>query len=174
MNKISGIRKINMGTFPDLENIGNIKNYDHKIRAADTHGFLITPNLTLKLYSMHEGSTMKNGQIKDSKLLLEDEISKGNITPLSGMGFSILSKDMLNVSRWDLEYPIILKNQIYSFEYGFSNIKKLDLENAGPFCIWEEKIMNHERDAWIKYLKSDKKEQDKLKYLNRFIIGNLE
>jgi hypothetical protein len=91
---------------------------------------------------------------------------------------------MLNVIRWDSEYPILMKNVLYGFEeltpekiskvgYNsiFNPVQKLDINEAGPFCIWEETIVGHERTAWIKYLDSKMTDADKKMYFSSFLNG---
>ncbi len=52
---------------------------------------------------------------------------------------------MLNVARWDTEYPIVVKNQIYGFEGSINSAGPLDINNVGSFCVWELGIVGHEK-----------------------------
>jgi len=156
------------------ESVGNIKNYKHVPRVALPSGLIISPNLILKMYNMIEGNAMKQNPVNSSKGFLENEIKEGRITPLVGLGFAILSKDMLNVGIWDVDYPIVIKNQLYLYITNFEkDVKKLDIAEVGPFCIYELGIVNHERTAWKKYLTSPRTKEDKKRYLEDFIEGSL-
>jgi len=158
----------------NLKNVGNLRrDYVLKSETAKSQGFIIHPQLVLKLYSMAENLHPGSGIIWEIKEILKDKICIGEITPLIGMGFAILSKDMLNVARWDIDYPIVFKNQIYGFENGLNSLKLLDIRDIGALCIWEGSIFTHEKEAWKKYLQSQHTELDKSRYLNNFIEGDL-
>jgi len=157
----------------NLEKLGNIENYNHKQRIAHPIDLITSPDLILKYYGMYaEGDSFQGDHINQYKVLMNDEIKNGNIKPLSGLGFAILSGDMLNVAVWDKENPIVLKNHIYTHsEEGLR--EKLNLNTGGAFCIWEIGIVNHEKNLWMNYLKSKRKESDKRRYLDSRIEGLL-
>jgi hypothetical protein len=112
--------------------------------------------------------------VGSAKKLLEQEIDKKRIEPLIGLGFAILSEDMLNVARWDTEYPIVIKNQVYGYKKNdLRTAELLDIGNAGSFCIWELGIVDHEKNAWKRYLESERTERDKERYLDSMIEGDL-
>lgn len=151
-----------------LKNIGNLEDYKHEPRIVKPEG------LILKIYNMAKKVGDKKNLVKESKIFLESEINEKRIKPLVGLGFAILSKDMLNVCRWDKKIPILLKNQLYYFEErDIYKSKILDIGKAGPFCIWELGIVAHEKEVWKKYLESMKSEEDKVKYLESIIEGDL-
>ena len=155
----------------DLTNIGNF-DYKHKPRCVVPCGLIEHPNLVLKFYAMFK-EALTQSNVDEAKGFLEDKINSGEITPLTGLGFAILSEDMLNVVRWDRN-PIVLRNQIYSYEQDentsryFDNAKLLDISDIGSFCIWELGIVEYERRDWMKYLKSERNEADK-----RYYLGNM-
>jgi len=132
------------------------------------NGLVTDPSLVLKLYSMHDvEKPLEDILVDDSKEFLKNEIQIRRINPYLGLGFAILSKDMFNVARWDTTYPIVLQNQLYSFDNGdLSSAKLLDIREIGTFCIWELSIVNHEKEAWFNFLISLRREQDKKDYLN--------
>ncbi len=158
-----------------LEKLGNAPKYMHEPRYASPQGIIETSNLVLKMYDML--SLGIQNPVDGAKRFLNREINAGNINPLNGMGFAILSRDMLNVSRWDNKYPIVVKNQIYTFDPSskkpFESAKRASVDEIGPFCIWELGIANHEKEAWKKYLASKRSEQDKRNYLINMINGEL-
>jgi len=157
----------------NLEKIGNLENYSHKQRLSHPIGLITSPDLVLKYYSMHsEGDSLQAEYINQYRELMNNEIQKGKIKPLSGLGFAILSGDMLNVAVWDKENPIVLKNQIYTHSEEGSR-DTLNLNTEGAFCAWELGIVNYERNLWMSYLQSKRKEQDKKKYLDKRIEGLL-
>ena len=151
--------------------------YKHEPRCVVPCGLIEDPNLVLKFYAMFKGA-LTQSNVDEAREFLEDRIGLGvglgEIDPLSGFGFAILSEDMLNVARWDTN-PIVLRNQIYGYEQDessgkyFNNAKLLDIRNVGSFCIWELGIVDYERDAWMKYLKSERSEKDKDDYLGNMM-----
>ncbi len=159
----------------NLENLGNVpESYIHKPRYVSFLGLITEPNLVLKLYSMLERIRDKECIAVDddmTKSFLTYRIRNGEIEPFIGLGFAILSEDMLNVARWDTTYPIVLKNQIYEHEdcrlvgEKIHQASLLDTREIGSFCAWELGVVNHERLAWLKYLNSRRSEEEKDRYL---------
>lgn len=157
-----------------LDNIGNIREeYEHKQRTARIRGIVETPRLCLKVYSMAKDLHPTEKTMRKTYQLLKEHIDKGKISPLIGLGFAILSEDILNVARWDDEYPIVLKNQLYGFDRSIKSAKPLDITDVGTFCIWELGIVNHEKEAWKKFLESTRRWFHKKEYLENFIQGKL-
>ena len=81
---------------------------------------------------------------------------------------------MLNVARWDRDYPIVLKNKIYGFKGSIYSAEPLDIREVGSFCIWELGIVAHEKEAWKRFLEHPNiGEAEKRQYLEDFVEGNL-
>ena len=160
----------------DYSQIGNLrKDYVHEPGIIRNQSFVVTPNLVLKLYLTARDRYSVPDFVRDTEEFLGRKIGEGEITPLTGLGFAILSDDILNVARWDTKYPIVVKNQIYGFEEGNVNSAQLlDIRDVGSFCVWELEIVNHEKNAWKRFLTSQKAESDKRKYLQDIIIGELK
>ncbi|MFA5796974.1 MAG: hypothetical protein WC916_02980 [Candidatus Woesearchaeota archaeon] len=168
--------------FSNVGNLGDYKLIPPKVKYT---GLITTPSLVMKLYQITPKADFQLDRIPATKSFLEEEIKKGEITPLTGIGFAIQSKDLLNVVRWDNEYPILMKNIIYGFEdltneelsqkgqKLFDTVKRLNIDDVGPFCIWEETIVAHERKAWKIYLNSQRSEGDKGTYFASTINGPL-
>lgn len=151
--------------------------FDNPLRKARMTGLIITPKLTLKGYDMYTKEPSTNKTINKMEQFLIKEIEQNKIDPKIGFGFVILSKDMLNISRWDNEYPIVIVNSLYQFSEESKNIheaEKLSVDEFGPYCLWELGIVNHERKAWLKYLNSARQKKDKINYLHSQIEGRLD
>lgn len=171
----------------NFDGIGNLRDdFKYEPQHVMSVGLLTSPSLVLKMYQMAKEMPFSWDRMVDAKKFLAREIEQGRVAPLTGLGFAILSKDMLNVARWDTEHPIVIKNQIYGVpEYteehlkllgqksAFDSAELLDLGKVGPFCIWELGIVNWERNAWKKYLQSKRTETDKWDYLESTIEGHL-
>ena len=159
-----------IGNIEDLDSLGNVSGElpQRKIipyRCSDD-----LPGLVLKEYIMEEIGKVAptKGDIVDVYMLLKNELEKGNMNPLSGMGFSILSSNILNVCRWDSEYIDVVVPQIYALEKGLWVPQKV--EKVGAFCSGEKRVYDHENNAWLRFLGSKRTNQDKANYLNDFII----
>ncbi len=155
------------------ENIGNIASYTPRQMAVKTHGLITSPELVMKLYTMlPKGSEAQDGDIKESnidsaKRFLLDRIGEGEIKPeMSGMGFAILSEDVLNATVWANDFPVLGINKVYFFsEQDLSDAKKADPNKSGAYCAYEARILAYEAEKWLAYLKSPMQESDKAAYL---------
>ncbi len=157
-------------------NIGNTSpDYVSVPRYATPRGWVEARSLVLKLYTMHkEGERITDYTVRDTKSFLRAKVKEGEIKKHIGMGFAILSSDMLNIGVWDDKIPHVLKSQLY--EYNSKNIytaKPLDIREDGAFCAWELGIVKFETDLWIKYLASARSWVDKGEYLSKKLIGEL-
>ena len=161
----------------DLTKVGNVDApLDLSVKAVRVGGLVITPELVLKLYWMlNPEKNIEPGRNNDLQDFLKSEIQSRRIEPEIGLGFAIYSEGYLNVSRWRKENPIVLRNQVYS-AYPNSPIKTMipaDISSEGSFCLWELEIVDHEREAWKKYLESKRTADYKYNYINNWIIGRL-
>ena len=159
----------------ELKNLGQVSSkYVYEQMEVHPRGLVRCESLVLKLYEMHvKGKPLKT-DLKQTKRFLQNRINKGEIEPLLGLGFAILSDGMLNVARWDTEYPAVPKNQLYEYKKGdLGTAKLLDLKDVGAFCLWENYIVHHEGDAWRTYLMSLREEGNKKDYLSNVIEGIL-
>jgi len=154
---------------------GNLGNFENPRRFAKPEGLIGDSSLVLKLYNMY--SQHGKNPVEESKEFLKEKIKRGEIEALSGLGFAILSKDMLNINRWDWRYPIVVKNEIWEYDPKIGllgTIERVNINETGPYCVWELGIVNHEKNAWLKYLDSKMMEEDKIRYINDFIEGDLK
>jgi len=152
-----------------LENIGNVRqDYKHEPRIVVPRKTIIGDNLALKFYSMMKEREVRESDVCSAIKYLKNRIDM--VKPYIGMGFAILSEDMLNVARWDNQYPIVLMNDIYT--YGDGDIKTAtlaDIRTTGSFCIWELGIIGYERNSWKNFLSSKRTIEDKKSYLGDFL-----
>jgi len=159
-----------------LDNLGNFEEFNNPKRFVEPTEFIATPKLILKGYDMYTENPSEIETIVQMENFLKQEIEKGKIDPKIGIGFVILSKDMLNVVRWDNKYPIVAVNSLYEFpeeNRDIMNARPLIVDDFGAYCIWELGIVNHEKEVWKEYLNSKRTEEDKIKYLHNFIRGEL-
>ena len=161
--------------------VGNLKNgiSGFEKRKVVPRGLITTPSLVLKYYEMYSNSEGPINQqiIKDGGKFIEHLVTSGQISPEIGMGFAILSEDMLNIVRWDSQYGYVLKNTLYSHTEGsiprFKENGRLNLAQMGSFCAFELAIVDHERKAWMAYLNSNRTEDRKEKYVQSVFHGEI-
>jgi len=150
-----------------------MENEDCAPRIAKPGGLVTCDHLEMKFYSMLlENQARSSWDNVNAKTFLRSEVARKHIPAFSGLGFAILSRDMLNAGVWD---GIVLKNQIYGFKQDdfFATVRPMEIKDVGSFCVWELGIVQHERNAWIKYLMSKRTGEDKTNYIGSFIEGKL-
>ena len=153
-----------------LKNLGNIpQNYDHRARLTECNRLIIEPKLILKLYSMMKSGVdekLNKRMLNQAESFVVGELQIGELDPHLGLGFAILSEDMLSVARWSKHYPTVIQNDIYAFEgYNLDTAVQKSLAEVGSFCVWELDVVHFEQKAWKEYLISQHTEADKRKYL---------
>ena len=144
-------------------------------REVHYEGLVSNPDLILKLYHMYTCREECNQDLaKGAKDFLEAKVM-GNIDPGLGLGFAILSADMLNVNVWAHadDVPVVLKNYLYEFEDNIEDALPVDLRKEAAYCIWELKVVNYEREEFMKFLKSKKTREDADRYSSSRIEGAL-
>lgn len=153
-----------------LSNLGNIStDYEHRARLTYCDRLIVDSSLVLKLYSMmkydYDSSLNKNMLDQTEKFILK-ELSLGELDPHLGLGFAILSEDMLSVARWSKHYPTVIQNDLYAFEGNdLDTAVQKSLAEVGSFCVWELDVVHFEQQAWKEYLISQHTEADKRRYL---------
>jgi len=103
-------------------------------RIAQPRGLVTCDRLEMKFYSMLlEDQARSCWDNVNAKTFLRSEVARKHIQPFSGLGFAILSRDMLNVEVWD---GIFLKNQLYGFKQGdfFATVRPMEVKDEGFCC----------------------------------------
>ena len=160
----------------DLSNLGNVDSYKNEQISISSRDLIKTSGLALKLYAVlrRDQETNETGQkIENSRKLLTERITAGEIDPQIGLGFAIFSQDSdkgyLNVGRWGKNHPIILYNDVFTMDFDGqrpTNVEMLDLNEEGPYCIHEGEVVNFEMHCWRGFLASPGNNNDKKDYLN--------
>lgn len=133
------------------------------------------PSMVLKDYALirkGEQLEMALPNLQQDEQFLLKEIMDEKIQRLLGAGFAIFSDGIINVAMWDVEYPHLLKQTIYTKPVR-AEWKQTPLSEVGTFCTGELKIAIHEREAWVRYLK-ERTETNKANYFGDFIQGVLD
>jgi hypothetical protein len=169
----------------ELNKVGNYAEYKHEPQVTMPFGILTTKNtfkgqnLVLKSYEIGPDYDSFNDTITrgDAFQFISGGYKPTGLAAHSGVGFVILSGEMLNIARWRAEpdRAHVLVNDLYELNKrkGGLDLVRLDVNREGAFCGWERAIAMHETKAWMRYLQSDRAIDDKVKYLLDQIQGGL-
>ena len=155
---------------------GKLGDYTAKGHYIEPFRAAYIPESVIKLYSMRSLSQESFSQETMDTVgdLLSTRIRERVINPRLGMGFAIVSNGFVNVSMWGGEAPSILNNNLFGFdkiENMRETLKPLDTRDFGSYCVWELGIVAHEASAWRRYLKSQKDDTDKIRYIEDVFKG---
>ncbi len=158
-----------------------------KVRA---HSHIEVPSrkARLKLYTLmpRDEHDLSDSALEVLAESIVNEISSKRIDPLEGLGFAIVSPEIVNVNFWGGNYPSLLHPNIYTFDNkdlddAVVGIKKPSFElhrasvgQIGAYCCWEGVVVGHESRAWIDFLASSREEFDRERYLDNFFEGVIE
>lgn len=165
----------------NISEMGNIlpagyKYYKKKI----TPGLrLILPGVCFKWYNLYPvDKIIKNQQIVATREFIESEIKSGKLKFNNELGYIILHRAE--------EYLLLLlttwrhKNEMWESVYfkktdNKKNYKPIEFKTShkGTYCVWELGIVWHERNAWVKFIKSKRDSESKLNYINDLISGEV-
>jgi hypothetical protein len=147
---------------------------DKVIRPADD---LPLPRSHLKWYDVHRPQAEIDEDVRaEARAFLTAEVSAGRLAIAGQLGFMILhlcgdSFYFLIVCTWRND------NEMWETVYA------RDTRESGGFalvpqrthrevlCVWELRAVVHEREAWIRYLRSGRQRQDKIAYLEDRFSG---
>jgi len=159
---------------PCLHKTGNARSFEYGTWYIDSMGWFESENLFLKMYNLQRDAIITSTTDfihRESKKAIYSELKAGRLAPFSGMGFAIISDNVLNVCRWHDKFsrPVVVP-QIYELELA-ANPRSLKVtgqkvEEVGAFCDIEERVYRRELSAWIKFLKSERMLTNKLEYLD--------
>lgn len=164
---------------PNLTELGNVAPegyiyYEKKISPGKP---LNLSCACLKWYDIYALDSIISGkQVLETREFLESEDKAGKLKLESELGFVILHRAgaylLLLLTTWrktnELWESIYLKKAEQNEEY---IPIKFDNDHKGTFCVWEIGVVWHERNAWVRFLKSQMDEKAKLIYLNDMFSG---
>lgn len=138
---------------------------------------LVLPNAWLKWYDISPPGADLEDLGRQARAFLLDEVSEGRLRLENRLGFLLLhhcdTVAYLIVCTWRNE------NELWQTVY------ETDPEAAAPFtrvtreeagqrpvlCVWELAPVGFERDAWVRYLRSRRTDDDKLAYVRARFEG---
>ena len=135
---------------------------------------LLHPDLDchIKTYELFPVGTPVNPiLITDSLDMIAEKFLSGSVSRRSGVGFAIISDDLININIWGSETPSLIHQTPYTSRERsnghFVFQRQQDISQLGSYCIWESKILAHEAGAWLEYLRSPKTPADLTSYLDK-------
>lgn len=93
------------------------------------------------------------------------------------LGLAILSKGFLNLVLWDRKTPSVVHPHLYSLtprkKRLRQTIRKENMEQKGPFCMWEIACIELDRPYWQAFLTSPQTPADRQAYLTTGFEGRI-
>lgn len=162
---------------PDLAALGNVApDYRHHDRVVAPGEPLALPGALLKWYALHRAETaVPEGFIRESRAFLHREATAGRLERGCGLGFAVLhysdATAYLIVGAWrdnqELWETLYLRD--LARDAGFR--RALPGADAPTLCAWELAPVWHEREAWVRFLRSARDEAAKRAYLADRLAG---
>lgn len=163
----------------DLSQIGNTSSYKPRARNVQPASQVVASRATVKFYVMLAENTPNptQEQIESARTLAAYKL-ENQLNVHSGLGFAVLSEDILNISLWGRDVPSVIHPNLYQFqniaalpEISPRILRRSSSDKLGAFCIYEAGILEQERVFWRRFLESKRKDSDKQRYLEHHAFG---
>lgn len=164
-------------TIPHLASLGNVvpEGYQYYQKLVTPGENLILPNACLKWYNIYRPDlAIAPALIEESRAFLAAEIQRLNLE--GELGFVLLhhvgSALLLLLQTWrgtnEIWESVYTKDLTHPGAY-----QPLLFEGThrGTFCVWELGPIWHERNAWVRFLSSNRDAAAKLAYINDRFSG---
>ncbi|HET8842401.1 MAG TPA: hypothetical protein VFN35_13100 [Ktedonobacteraceae bacterium] len=170
---------VNRATIPHLASLGNIvpDGYEYEEKIILPGEDLNLPQVYLKWYDIrHPEREITPAQVASSRAFLVSEIEAGRLQFQDELGFAILhhcgSVLLLLLTTWRNTNE--LWEALYVKEVpetgGYAPVADGGCQR-GTYCVWELGAVWHERQAWVRYLRSSRDEEAKYAYLTDRFSG---
>ncbi|HEX3721999.1 MAG TPA: hypothetical protein VHV31_04365 [Nitrolancea sp.] len=161
----------------DLSRLGNVStSYRHHDRLLTSREPLILPGAFLKWYELRRADEIvPDALTSDARSLVANQVSGGQIDVDYGVGFVVLHYSppltYLIVGSWreNQEFWETLYTRDLRTESPFERAEPGT--NAPTLCVWELAPVWHERQAWTRYLYSNRDTHAKRTYLTDYLSG---
>jgi hypothetical protein len=161
----------------NLRNVGQVKpeyvlpRFESRYNGVSFDAGSDTPTWIVKNYQLFNKAKNESPDnflsTNQVYVLIQDAIERRKLTRQIGLGFAVVSRDILNLSLWREDFPHLPKQTLWVYNGEAWTMANLAEDNS--YCIGEGAIYAHERDAWQKFLGSSKKEKDKMDYLDSIL-----
>ncbi|MEO8394720.1 MAG: hypothetical protein ABI700_17125 [Chloroflexota bacterium] len=164
---------------PALEQFGNVapdgyRYYEKIVTAQDD---LSLPRAYLKWYDLYPAEdAITEAQREESRAFLAAEAERLKLD--HELGFVILHRAgqylLLMLMTWrntnEIWESVYVKDVT---QVGGYRLNEFENSHRGTYCVWELGIVWHERDAWVRFLSSERDNAAKLAYINDRFAGRV-
>jgi hypothetical protein len=167
-------------TIPQLTSLGNVvpEGYEYREKVITPREGLSLPGAYLKWYDINlPGVEITQEQVAESRRYLAAEVEAGRLKLEDDLGFVLLHRAgpmlLLMVIVWrntnELWESTYLKEAASAEKYRPSPLDR----PWGTYCVWELGAVWHERNAWVRFIQSERDDEAKLAYLNDHFSGRV-
>ena len=162
---------------PGLERFGNVvpEGYLYYKKMVAPAENLSLPHAYLKWYDIYPVDTpITDEQRAECRAFVAGEAERLNLK--DELGFVILHRAgqmlLLMIMTWrntnEIWESVYAKEASQVQDYQLNNF---ETTHRGTFCVWELAAVWHERNAWVRFLSSERDETAKLAYINDRFSG---
>jgi hypothetical protein len=163
----------------NLNNYGNIvpEGYEYYEKIFTPDEDLSLPTAYLKWYNLYpENKPITPEQVAEAQAYLATAVAQLNLK--GELGFVILHRAgaylLLMLMTWrntnEIWESAWFKQVDTAEEYQPNTSEN---SHRGTYCVWELGAVWHERDAWVRFIKSKRDDAAKLAYINDKYTGQL-
>lgn len=159
-----------------LDDLGNFEGYKPKSRTVRPYGPAYEEGIAaVKIYSMLPESSkpFTDSEMSLARYFICEELRSGRVEPKIGLGFAVLSEDVLNINLWGGEFPSLLNPNIYTWKTSTCNWGRGEIASDGAYCAWEGELVGYESRLWREYMLSGRRAADKKWYLENSYSGEI-
>jgi hypothetical protein len=163
--------------FPQLERLGNVvpDGYSYTEKLVTPGEDLSLPGVYLKWYEIRSPKvSISPAQVAESRAFVAEETARLKIE--GELGFVLLHRAgpflllLLNTWRDTNEMWLSQYTKEATQVEGYQPLLFTG-SHRGTYCVWELGPIWHERNAWVRFLSSQRDEQAKLAYINDRFSG---
>ena len=136
-------------------------------------------NALLKWYNLYPvNNAITDEQVREAKTFLKSEAESGILNLKGELGFAILHRAgdylLLLVSTWRQTNEIWETSFWKKLSEPDSYVPfKFKDDHKATYCVWELGAVWHERNAWVRFIESNRDEKAKLNYINDMFEGEV-
>ncbi len=162
---------------PALASLGNVPDaYRHHDRVVSPGEPLALPGALLKWYELRPGESIVPLDFRrQARAFLREQAEAGALEVGYGLGFALLHYSTalayLIVGAWRDHQELWETLFTYDLARGEGFRRARPGVDAPTLCVWELGVVDHERAAWIRYLRSARDDDAKQAYLDDRLVG---